>query len=160
MSKPIALLTLTMALTGGYLPSAHCQTLPPDVGPGRSAWFDLTTTDLSRSKAFYGQLLDWQFTPVHGTDQAVEIVAGGQGIGTIRGADGAISGFNGVVYIQVPDLLASCQKAAELGGTVVPGFPFNLPGGIGAIALIIDPTGHPIGLYSRSPLAATRPPTH
>ena len=158
MRTPMSLLTLTMALTSGYLPSARGQTLPPDVGAGRIAWFDLTTTDLSRSKAFYGQLLDWQFTPVQGTNQAVEIVAGGQAIGTIRGADGPISGFNGVVYVQVPDLRASCRKAAELGGTVVPGFPFNLPGGTGAIALIVDPTGHPVGLYSRTPLTPIRPP--
>jgi hypothetical protein len=31
----------------------------------------------------------------------------------------------------------------------VDGFPFNLPDGIGAIALVVDPAGHPVGLYSR-----------
>ena len=154
-----AIVVLTLTLISGQVHSAIGQTPPADVGSGRIAWFDLTTTNLSRSKAFYGQLLDWQFTPVQGTDQAAEIVAAGRAVGTIRVAEGAISVFNGVVYVQVPDLRASCQKAVELGGTVAPGFPFNLPNGTGAIALIVDPTGHPVGLYSRTPLAPTRPPT-
>jgi uncharacterized protein len=131
---------------------------PADVGPGRIAWFDITATDLSRSREFYGKLFGWQFNPVKGTDQAAEIVAGGAGIGTIRVADGKISPFNGVVYVQVPDLPASCKKVSELGGTVVPGFPFNLPDGTGAIAVIVDPAGHPLGLYSRTTLPPKAPP--
>jgi predicted enzyme related to lactoylglutathione lyase len=53
----------------------------------------------------------------------------------------------------VDDIQASTAKAKELGATIPPGFPFNLPGGIGAIALLVDPGGHPIGMYSRTPLA-------
>jgi len=149
---------LTFALTAWQVQAARAQTLPPDVGSGRPAWFDLTTTNLARSKDFYGQLLGWEFTPVQGTDQAMEIVAGGTAIGTLRVADGTISVFNGVVYIQVSDLPVSCQKTRALGGTVAPGFPFDLPGGIGAIALIVDPGGHPIGLYSRTPLGPRSSP--
>ena len=70
-------------------------------------------------------------------------------IGTIRGAEGAISAFNGVVYIQVDDVQTASDKAKALGGTVVEGFPFNLPNDRGAISLIADPSGHPLGLYSR-----------
>src|SRR3982074_1555174 len=104
-------------------------------------------------KNFYRKLFDWQFNPVQGTDQAAEIVAGGTAIGTLRVADGKITAFNGVVYVQVTDLQASCKKAKELGGTIPPGFPFNLPDGSGAIAVVVDPAGHPVGLYSRTPLA-------
>lgn len=93
-----------------------------------------------------------------GTDQAAEIVAGATAIGTIRVADGKISPFNGLVYVQVTDLPASCKKAKELGGMIPPGFPFNLPGGIGAIAVAVDPAGHPVGLYSRTPLPAKPAP--
>jgi len=63
-----------------------------------------------------------------------------------------------VVYVQVTDLQASCKKAKELGGTIPPGFPFDLPNGIGAIALVVDPAGHPVGLYSRIPLAPVPSP--
>jgi hypothetical protein len=131
---------------------ALAQAMPADVGPGRIAWFDLSTQDLAKSRAFYGALFGWQFTPVQGTDLAVEIVSRGESIGTLRVADGAISTFNGVIYVQVTDLAGLVARAKAMGGTVPPGFPFNLPGGRGAIALVIEPGGHPIGLYDRSPL--------
>src|SRR3954467_639925 len=155
MRKAILAIILASTLVTGEL---HAATPKPDVGPGRVAWFDITTTSLPRSKDFYGKLFDWQFTPVQGTDLAVEIVAGGTAIGTIRVAEGKISAFNGVVYVQVTDIQASCKKAKELGGTIPPGFPFNLQDGIGAIALVVDPAGHPIGLYSRTPLAPVPSP--
>lgn len=130
--------------------------LPADVGPGRVAWFDITTTNLPQSKEFYGKLFDWKFNPVKGTDQAVEIVARDAAIGTLRVADGQISAFNGVVYVQVTDIQAICKKTKQLGGTIAPGFPFNLPDGIGAIALVLDPAGHPMGMYSRTPIASSK----
>jgi hypothetical protein len=155
-----AILAMTVALTlgTGLLQADPPKPPPADVGPGRIAWFDITTTNLPQSKEFYGKLFDWTYTPLQGTDQAVEIVARGAAIGTLRVADGKISAFNGVVYVQVADILASCKKSKELGGTVAPGFPFNLPDGIGAIALVLDPAGHPVGLYSRTPLAPAAPP--
>ena len=143
---------LILALSSGAAAAATRKSLPADVGSGRIAWFDITTSDLARSKEFYGKLFGWQFAPVQGSDQAAEIVAGGTPIGTIRVADGKIGPFNGVVYVQVSDLPASCRKAVELGGTIPPGFPFDLPDGTGAIALVADPAGHPIGMYSRTPL--------
>ena len=133
------------------------KSMPADVGSGRVAWFDITTTDLPKSKEFYGKLFDWTFNPVQGTHLAVEIVSGGLAIGTIRVAEGKISPSNGVVYVQVVDIQESCKKAKELGGTLVPGFPFDLPNGTGAIGLVSDPAGHPVGMYSRTPLAPQKP---
>jgi predicted enzyme related to lactoylglutathione lyase len=150
---------LTATLLSGPLQAAKPQKPPPpDVGSGRIAWFDFATTDLPRAKEFYSKLLDWRFTSVQGSDQAAEIVAGGAAIGTIRVADGKLSPWNGVVYVQVADLQQSCKKAKELGGVIPPGFPFNLPEGNGAIALVVDPTGHPFGLYSRTLLPAKPAP--
>lgn len=152
----IAIVVLAMTLASaatGPLPAATQKAPPADVGSGRIAWFDITTANLPQSKEFYGKLFGWQFTALQGTDLAVEIVAGGTPIGTLRVAGGKISGLNGVVYVQVPDIQAACNKAKELGGTVVPGFPFNLTDRPGAIGLVIDPSGHPVGLYSRTPIA-------
>jgi uncharacterized protein len=147
---------LILAVMVMAVPFEHTQS-KPDVGPGRVAWFDITTTDMAKSRAFYGALFGWTFTSVGGTDLAVEIVVGGTGIGTLRRAEGKISPFNGVAYIQVPDIRASCAKATELGGTVIPGFPFDLDDGRGAVGLVNDPAGHPIGLYSQTPLAPAKP---
>ena len=151
-------LTVTaLLLTGvGVLTQVKPQ-MPPDVGAGRAAWFDISTTNLAQAREFYGKLFDWTFTAVTGTNQAVEINSGGRAIGTIRGADGPISGFNGVVYIQVDDVRSASEKAKTLGGKVVEGFPFNLPNGTGAISLLLDPSGHPIGLYSRARIPAKTP---
>ena len=156
-----AILAITFALTfvSGPVDTSKDKTLPADVGPGRVAWFDITTTNLPQSREFYGKLFDWKFTALQGTNQAVEIVSRGTAIGTLRRAEGKISSFNGVVYVQVTDIQASCKKAKDLGGTVVPGFPFDLSDGAGSIGLIVDPAGHPVGMYSRTPLApkATSP---
>jgi len=127
----------------------------PDVGDGRAAWFDITTTNLQQSKDFYSKLFGWEYTTVKGAEKlAAEIVSGGQPIGTLRVAEGKISPYDGVVYIQVKDITASCAKAKELGGTIPPGFPFNLNDDRGAIALVVDPAGHPVGMYSRTSLPA------
>jgi predicted enzyme related to lactoylglutathione lyase len=125
----------------------------PDVGDGRVAWFDITTTNLNQSKAFYAGLFGWEFTSMKGAENlAAEIVSDGRIIGSLRAAEGKVSPYDGVVYIQVKDMPASCAKAKELGGTIVPGFPFDLTDDRGAIALVVDPAGHPIGMYSRTAL--------
>ena len=147
-------ISTVLALLAGSLQSR--QSDPPrtpkiDVGNGRIAWFDITTSNLTQSKDFYGKLFDWKYAPVQGTDLAVEIVSNGTSIGTIRVAEGKLSAYNGVVYVQVADIVASCKKAKDLGGTLVPGFPFNIPG-VGAIGQIAHPAGHPIGMYSQTPI--------
>lgn len=154
--------TLAMAIAFILLPgpvrSDSPKPLPADVGSGRIAWFDITTSSLALSQEFYGKLFDWTFAPVKGSDMALEIVTGGTGIGTLRVAEGDVSPFNGIVYVQVSDILASCGKAKDLGGSVAPGFPFDLPDGIGSVAVALDPVGHPVGMYSRTPLAPAEPP--
>jgi predicted enzyme related to lactoylglutathione lyase len=148
------LLCLAVATTGV---AADIHKPPkPDVGAGHIAWFDISTTDLPKAKDFYGKLFGWTFNPVDGTNLAVEIVAGGTEIGTLRKAEGAISAFNGVVYVQVKDMRAACAKATALGGKVVEGFPFDLSGEQGSVGLVLDTSGHPFGLYSRTPLAAQK----
>ena len=143
--------TLTgVAIAAAALLAQGQAPMPADVGAGRAAWFDITTTNLTRAREFYGTLFGWTFTAIAGTTQAIEINSRGVAIGTIRGAEGAISRFNGVVYIQVDDVRSASEKAKTLGATIVPGFPFNLPNGTGAISLLTDPLGHPLGLYSRA----------
>ena len=153
-SKVIAA-SIAFVLTAGLCAALNQKGPKPDVGDGRVAWFDITTTNLGQSKAFYAGLFGWEFTSMKGAENlAAEIVSGGRTIGSLRVAEGKISPYDGVVYIQVRDMPASCAKAKELGGMIPPGFPFNLSDGRGAIALVADPAGHPIGMYSRTPLPA------
>ena len=152
--RNVLLTVATLLMAAASAPAQVKPQMPADVGAGRVAWFDISTKDVAQAREFYGKLFEWTFTAVAGTDQAVEINSRGTAIGTIRKADGAISGFNGVVYIQVDDVQSASSKAKGLGATVAPGFPFNLPNGTGAISLILDPSGHPVGLYSRARIPA------
>jgi len=146
---------IALALTASLSAAPEQKGPKPDVGDGHAAWFDITTTNLNQSKAFYAGLFGWEFTSMKGAENlAAEIVSDGRPIGSLRVAEGKISPYDGVVYIQVKDMSASCAKAKELGGTIPPGFPFNLNDERGAIALVVDPAGHPIGMYSRTPLPA------
>jgi predicted enzyme related to lactoylglutathione lyase len=153
-----AILTIGLVLASGGRVAWAEKPAPADVGSGRIAWFDITTSSLTQSREFYGKLLGWDFAALEGTDQAVEIVAAGIPIGTLRVAEGRIGAFNGMVYVQVADIVASCGKAVELGGSVAPGFPFNLADRPGAVAVVLDPSGHPIGMYSRAAVPGP-PPT-
>jgi hypothetical protein len=157
MRYTILAMTVALTLGSGSRQAGAAKQPKADVGPGRIAWFDITSSSMAKSREFYGKLFDWTFTGLAGTDYAVEIVSRGTPIGTLRVAEGKISPFDGVVYVQVTDMPASCRKAKELGGTVVPGFPFNLEDGAGAIGLVVDPSGHPVGMYSRTPLAPEKP---
>ena len=146
-------LLMTFSLTAS-MQGEERKAPKPDVGAGRVAWFDITTTNMAKSKEFYTKLFGWEYMPIAGTEFAVEIVSRGTGIGTLRIAEGKIGAFNGVVYIQVDDMRASCGKAEGLGATVAEGFPFDLDDGRGAVGLFLDPSGHPMGMYSQTPLAA------
>ncbi|MFO0983031.1 MAG: hypothetical protein U1E76_15100 [Planctomycetota bacterium] len=160
MRSAILTTSVALALVAAQQDPGARKSPHPDVGPGRIAWFDITTTNMAKSKEFYGKLFDWTFNSLKGAgDLAAEIVAQGTPIGTLRVAEGKISGFNGVVYVQVADMQASCKKAKDLGATVVSGFPFDLQDGAGAVGLALDPAGHPIGMYSRTPLAPAAPPS-
>jgi predicted enzyme related to lactoylglutathione lyase len=157
MRETMVAVIAAVTLTAGLLQSPPQKPPPRDAGPGGIAWFDLTTSDLAKSRAFYARLFDWEFAPVKGTDLALEIVARGVSIGTLRVAEGKFTAFGGVVYVQVPDIQAACAKVKELGGSVGPGFPFNLIERPGAIAVVLDPAGHPVGMYSRTPIAPAKP---
>jgi hypothetical protein len=63
MRNAILATTVALALATGEAGAAPQKPLPADVGPGRIAWFDITTTNLPQSKEFYGRLFDWKFAP-------------------------------------------------------------------------------------------------
>lgn len=110
------------------------------------AWIDITSTDASRSRAFYGELFGWQ---MH-VEQALNygIIAPTDtnlpgGIGQAGENSPYLPGV--IVYFTVPDLDASQVKAEQLGGSlIVP--PWDIPG-LGRMAVLTDPDGNRIGLW-------------
>ena len=57
MRNAILAMTVALTLMTGQLQSSPPKSAPADVGPGRIAWFDITTTNLPQSKEFYGKAL-------------------------------------------------------------------------------------------------------
>src|SRR5258708_1085662 len=111
--RPFLFSLFCMLLFAGTYSAVSGRTPPPDVGAGRISWFDISTTNLDEAKNFYGKLFGWTYEALKGTDKAVEIVADGTSIGTLRVANGKISDANGVVYVQVADLTAKCVLVKE-----------------------------------------------
>jgi predicted enzyme related to lactoylglutathione lyase len=113
------------------------------------AWFEITSHDPDRSKAFYRQLFDWTISDSPDPGYAlVKTGAGEEAIGGGIGATQSPDDAGGVtVYVKVDDLQAYLDKAETLGAeTLVP--PTDLPGDFGRFAMLADPDGHTVGLWS------------
>jgi predicted enzyme related to lactoylglutathione lyase len=101
---------------------------------------DLMSTDRGRSKAFYGELFDWQLEDVKvGGFELTRIWCGGRVLGAIMPFDPA-AGYpsHWVPYVAVSDVDATCREVGRLGGTVCMG-AMEIP--IGRFAMCEFPRG-------------------
>ena len=71
MIDAVLAMTMSLALLAPQIQATPSKAPPPDAGPGRIVWFDISTSDLAASKKFYGKLFEWTFTPLQGSDMAV-----------------------------------------------------------------------------------------
>jgi len=113
------------------------------------AFFEITSTDAERARAFYTELFGWTAE----ADPAMNgfaLVDTGAKKGAIGGGIGPSTepGDTGVkIYMRVDDLDAYLERAEKLGGRrLVP--PTDLPGDYGTIAIIADPDGNQVGLWA------------
>ena len=113
---------------------------------------ELSTSDVAKAKSFYGSLFAWKLEDVDipGGPAYTTIGVGdtGPGGGMMKHpVPGAPSVW--LAYVYVDDIDASIKKARELGAkiarekTEVPGF--------GSLAIIVDPTGAELGLWTTAP---------
>lgn len=123
------------------------MTVDPDDGPD---WprpvvhFEIEAKDPDALAPFYEAMFHWTLT-----EGPLRFFAAGLG-GPEPGPAGHLrkSERSGVtLYVQVRDLTASLELAAELGGTVTMG-AFDVPGGP-TIAGVTDPEGNPITLVQQ-----------
>lgn len=113
---------------------------------GRWLWGDLVSTDVARSREFYGRVFGWQFRDVAGSDGQpgyVTIVANGQPIGGIVAARSSGKGARWIGLVS-GDPKTMSARATERGGSVVLA-PRVLPGR-GELAVISDPGGARFGV--------------
>ena len=116
-------------------------------------WFEIYVTDMDRAKAFYGDVVQRDFTPapMSGGDMEMWFFA------AERGAEGAAGGLirhpmrspnaeGTLVYFSVYDCAAVTDRAVAHGSDVVVGK--QSIGEMGFIAINTDSEGNSIGLHS------------
>jgi predicted enzyme related to lactoylglutathione lyase len=108
---------------------------------------ELNSTDVAKSKAFYGKLFDWTLEDVEmGPTGAYTMIKVGEGTGggmmkqLIPGAPSAW-----MAYVLVDDIAAATKKAKTLGATVMKDVTEVM--GAGWLSIIVDPTGAMLGLW-------------
>ena len=100
-------------------------------------------------QSFYADLFGWSITPAGPEYWLVGPDGGGMGGGIIQTFGDMPAHVT--IYIQVEDLAAALERAAELGGRMVKP-PEPIPG-VGSFALFEDPAGNVIGLMKMEPQA-------
>ena len=120
---------------------------------GRNIWFELWVRDVEVAKAFYVELFDWGYEPMTAYDPGYWLIrTDGESIGAIVASppDAALPSDQGtIVYVGVSDLGETVERAVALGAAVVMR-PTSIPDG-SAFAIIRDPLGNRLGLWSRRP---------
>jgi predicted enzyme related to lactoylglutathione lyase len=108
---------------------------------------ELSTTDVVQAKKFYGKLFDWKMEDIPmGAGAAYTLIKVGDGTGgglMKQMMPGAPSAW--LAYVLVDDIEAATAKARKLGATVVKDVTEVMDAGW--LALIVDPTGAPLGLW-------------
>jgi predicted enzyme related to lactoylglutathione lyase len=106
---------------------------------------ELSTTDVSKAKSFYGALFDWKLEDVemgHGVTYTMIGAGGGTGGGMMQ-VPGRPSAW--LAYVLVDDIAAATAKAKALGAKVMKDVTEVM--GAGWFSVIVDPTGAPLGLW-------------
>jgi predicted enzyme related to lactoylglutathione lyase len=111
---------------------------------------ELNSTDVSKSKTFYGQLFDWKLEDIPMPGGAYTMVGVGEGTGggiMKHPVPGMPSAW--LAYVLVDDIKASTAKAKSLGATVMQDVTEVMD--MGWLSIILDPTGAVLGLWQAKP---------
>jgi uncharacterized protein len=108
---------------------------------------ELNSTDLEKSKAFYGKLFDWKLEDAHMSPGGIYTmiqVGNGTGGGMMKQLIPGAPSF-WMAYVGVDDIKAATEKAKSLGAKVMKDVT-EVPGA-GWLSIIADPTGAMLGLW-------------
>jgi predicted enzyme related to lactoylglutathione lyase len=109
---------------------------------------ELMTSDMTKAKAFYSGLFDWQLEDIPGMEYTMINVGAGTGGGMMKHpVPGSPSCW--LAYVQVDDAAAATEKARTLGATICKEVT-EIPG-VGRFSVITDPTGATLALWQMNP---------
>jgi predicted enzyme related to lactoylglutathione lyase len=114
--------------------------------PGTPCWADLATTDVAAANAFYAAVLGWEIADTGEEFGHYGIASRGglatAGVGPIMGGDQPPAW---TTYLATEDADKTAEAIATHGGQVIAA-PMAV-GSMGRMAVAIDPTGAPFGLW-------------
>ena len=117
--------------------------------PNAFVHLELNSTDVAKSKAFYGKLFDWTLEDTKmgengELDYTMIKVGKGTGGGMMKQLiPGAGSAW--LPYVDVSDIKAATKKAKDLGAKVMK--DVSEVADMGWLSIIVDPTGAMLGLW-------------
>ena len=108
-------------------------------------WIDLWTSDVARASAFYGAVIGYEVRPLPEESPREGAYLASDGYlraGVMLKQDASASSAL-LPYVRVADAQAATDRARTAGGTV-----FRQPVDIGRaiVAIVVDPTGAPVGI--------------
>ena len=107
---------------------------------------ELMSTDIKKSKDFYGKLFDWKLEDIQLPEMPYTMIQVGEGTGggmLKNPMPGAPASW--MVYVLVDDVKAATAKARTLGASVMKDTT-EVPD-MGWFSIITDPTGAMLGLW-------------
>jgi predicted enzyme related to lactoylglutathione lyase len=120
---------------------------------GTLAWFEIHVNDLEQATDFYGKVFGWTFEPLAGFGPGdymlIKTRAGGSGNGGVAHTPGRRppTDESSVLYLLVDDIQSAVEAAVAAGGTVYRP-RMNIGGDHGYCAIVRDPEGNLVGLWS------------
>lgn len=112
---------------------------------GAPCWATLLTHDIDSSRAFYGQVLGWEFAPSPMGEDWSTATAEGIPVASLGAVDPSLPvALDWTAYFAVADSNEAAGRVRERGGTVAIG-PVDTPSGRATLAA--DPTGPTFGLW-------------
>jgi len=122
---------------------------------GRFVWHELSTTDVSGAIDYYKKTVGWTTQSWElNKDYLMWVAKSGPvgGVSALRAAGAP----HWMPYVGIPDIDATVAQVQKLGGTVV--VPITTLASGGRYAVLADPQGAHIGIYTPEPNAKSMPP--
>lgn len=114
--------------------------------PNPFAHIELTTSDLDVAKKFYQTVFAWKLNDIPGMNYTMIDVGTGQGGGMqVKPMPDAPTAW--LPYVEVDSVKKTLATAAKAGAQIA--LDFHDIGGMGAIAVFVDPTGATLGIWER-----------
>ncbi len=133
-----------------YTPSSAPEDTAFAPGIGDASWHELMTGDYQAAMPFYFDLFGWQATEAMDMGDMGTYQMFGRNGDTLGGMMSTPPGVDApphwAVYFRVPDVDASAERIAGLGGQVFNG-PMDVPGG-DRVLQALDPQGGAFSLHS------------